>query len=161
MRIFRTFLFGAAALAVVGCNPFHRTPAVEMSSTDINLNTRWHGTVASPARLAGAVQMNGTATMAPARGAGRTTVVLDLSNATPGGEHPWALHRGVCGQDEGMVGQQSTFGSIRIGSDGRGSASAEVNMPAPTVGRYSVWVTASPANAGTIVGCANLAPPSM
>jgi hypothetical protein len=161
MRTTRTILLAAIAVAVGGCNPFYRSPAVEISDADSHLNTRWHGTIASPARLAGVVQMNGTATMLPAATAGETLVNLELANASPGGEHPWSLHRGSCDRDEGMVGQQSTFGSIRIGGDGRGSASATVAMHSPTSGRYSVWVQASEANAGVIIGCANLAAPSM
>jgi hypothetical protein len=30
-----------------------------------NLNSRWHANLATPANLAGAVQMNGSASMAP------------------------------------------------------------------------------------------------
>jgi hypothetical protein len=157
----RTVLLAFLALAVGGCNPFHRNPAVEMSDADANLNTRWHGTIASPSRLAGVVQMSGTATMAPGSAAGATLVKLELANAAPGGQHPWALHRGACDRDEGVIGEQSRFGSIRIGSDGRGAATATVNMHSPTSGRYSVWVTASEANTGVVVGCANLAPPSL
>lgn len=160
MFTLRTLLVGAVALAMNGCNPFHRAPAVEMSDADANLNTRWHGTIASPGRLAGVVQMSGTATMAPAQAAGETMVRLEIANATPGGEHPWSLHQGMCDRDEGVVGEASRFDAIRIGGDGRGSASATVRMHSPTSGRYSVWVTASPANASMVVGCANLAPPS-
>jgi hypothetical protein len=160
MRIPQTILIAAVALAAGGCNPFHRAPSVEISDTDTNLNTRWNGTIASPGRLAGVVQMTGRATMAPGSAAGATTVRLEIANASPGGEHPWSLHRGSCDRDEGVIGERSRFGTVRIGGDGRGSASATVDMHSPTSGLYSVWVTASEANASLLVGCANLAPPS-
>jgi hypothetical protein len=157
--ISRTIVIGAAALALAGCNPFHRSPAVEMSAADENLNTRWNGTFASPSSLAGVVQMSGSATMAP--GGDRVTHVrVDLANATPGGEHPWGLHRGQCDYDEGLVGERSAYRPVKVGSDGRAHASANVDLHTPTSGRFAVRVMASAANANTIVACANLAPPS-
>jgi hypothetical protein len=162
MRAMRTFLIAASALVLTaGCNPFYRAPVVAISDSDTNLNTRWHGTIASPSRLAGVVQMSGTATMAPGSAAGATVINVDIANASPGGEHPWSLHRGSCDRDEGLVGDRSGFKAVRIGNDGRGSASSTVNMHSPTSGRYSVWVRASEANTGLVVGCANLAAPSM
>src|SRR5215210_6722861 len=41
-----------------------------------NLNPRWHANLAAPAELAGAVRMNGTASMAPGTKSGNTTVLL-------------------------------------------------------------------------------------
>ena len=157
--ISRTIVIGAAALALAGCNPFHRSPAVEMSAADANLNTRWNGTIASPASLAGVVQMSGSATMAPG-GERMTHVRVDLTNATPGGEHPWGLHRGQCDYDEGLVGDRSEYGPVKVGGDGRAHASANVDLYTPTSGRFAVRVMASAANPNTIVACANLAPPA-
>ena len=91
MRIYRLITLAASALIFAACNPFHVGQAVQMSAQDVNLNARWHGNIASPATLAGAVQMTGEATMAPGSNAGNTTVTLDVANATPGGRHPWAL----------------------------------------------------------------------
>ena len=90
MSACRMIVLSAAILAVAGCNPFRRSPAVEMSGADEILNSRWNGTFAGPASLAGAVQMSGTATMASSGTARMTHVTLELSDATPGGEHPWA-----------------------------------------------------------------------
>jgi hypothetical protein len=158
---YRTMMLGTLVLLSVGCNPFRRSPAVEMSAGDSNLNTRWHGTLASPATLAGAVQISGSATMAPGSDARTTSVRLDLANAAPGGEHPWGLHRGQCDYDEGLIGSRSDFKAVKVGRDGRADGSARVALHTPTSGRYSVRVMASAANAEMIVACANLAPPSM
>jgi hypothetical protein len=160
MYVYRTLLIGAVAVALVGCNPFYRSPAVEVSASDENLNTRWHGTLASPASLAGVVQMSGTATMVPGTDARTTRVSLDLVNAAPGGVHPWGLHRGQCDYDEGLVGQRSSYRNVMVDRDGRASTRADVELHTPTSGRYSVRVTASAANSDLVVACANLAPPS-
>lgn len=72
MPAHRTLVLATAALALSACNPFRRSPAVEVNQGDTNLYTRWHGTVTSPPSLSGVVQMRGTATMAPGSDA-RTT----------------------------------------------------------------------------------------
>jgi hypothetical protein len=151
----RTILIGATALALAGCG----SQAVEMSSADVNLNTRWNGTFASPSSLAGAVQMSGSASMAPS-GDRMTHVRMDLANATPGGEHPWGLHRGQCDRDQGLVGERSAYDPLKIDRDGRAQMSADVDLHTPTSGSFSVRVAASEANASMLVACANLAPPS-
>ena len=156
---YRTILLGALVVLTAGCNPFRRSPAVEVSE-DANLNTRWHGTLASPSSLAGAVQIGGSATMTPGGDARTTNVRLELANAAPGGEHPWGLHRGQCDNDEGLVGPRSEFKTIKVGRDGRADSTARVDFHTPTSGRYSVRVMASAANPEMLVACANLAPPS-
>jgi hypothetical protein len=160
MYAYRFLMIGAVAVALAGCNPFSRSQAVEVSASDLNLNTRWHGTLASPASLAGAVQMSGTATMVPGNDARTTRVSLDLANAAPGGVHPWGLHRGQCDYDEGLVGERSSYRNVVVDRDGRASAAADVPLHTPTSGRYSVRVRASAVNSDLVVACANLAPPS-
>ena len=161
MFLHRTLVLGVATLVLVGCNPFKRSPVVEVSTADANLNTRWHGTLASPTALAGVVQMSGSAAMSPGSNDRTTDVTLDLVNATPGGTHPWGLHRGHCSTDEGLLGQPSEYKAIEVGDDGRANATANIDLDTPTSGSYSVRVTASTANSDMIIACANLAPPSM
>jgi hypothetical protein len=148
-------------LALVSCNPFRRDSAVQMNTKDENLNTRWHATLATPADLAGAVQMNGSASMAPATKSGNTTVMLNLANATPGGLHPWQLHRGQCGSDEGVFGGAEAYHAAKVGRDGRAKSSANVQIITPTTGNYFVMVRASAANEAVTVACGNLAPPTL
>jgi hypothetical protein len=150
----------ALSLAALGaCNPFRREPVTEMSR-DANVNTRWRASLVTPASLAGAVQMNGAATMQPGRTTANTEFSLTIANATPGGLHPWQVHRGQCGSDEGVVGTSSDYRSIKVGDDGRGGATATVAMTTPTSGSYFVTVQASVANRETIVACGNLAAPT-
>lgn len=154
------FMLTVSAFALTACNPFHHKPAVEVSAADVNLNARWHANLASPAELAGAVQMNGTASMAPGPKSGTTIVTLTLANATPGGVHPWQLHLGQCGADEGVFGTADAYQPVTVDRDGRASASARIALETPTTGSYFVIVRASGANAETTVACGNLAPPT-
>ncbi len=153
-------LLTLSAVALAGCNPFHRQPSVEVGALDTNLNTRWHANLASPAGLAGAVQMNGSASMAPAPKRGSTLITLALANATAGGEHPWQVHRGQCGADEGLFGAAEAYQPAKVGRDGHAASSATVPLETPTTGSYFVMVNASAGNAETTVACGNLAPPT-
>jgi hypothetical protein len=157
----RLLLLAVSGLALISCNPFRHDQAVQVSTKDENLNSRWHATLATPADLAGAVQMNGSASMAPATKSGNTTVSLDLANATPGGLHPWQLHRGQCGADDGVVGSVASYPSAKVGRDGRATATANLPLTTPTAGSYFVIVQASAANNAMTVACGNLAPPTL
>ena len=157
----RLLALALSAVALTSCNPFHHGQAVEVSTKDENLNSRWHANLATPAELAGAVQMNGSASMAPATKSGNTTVSLDLANATPGGLHPWQLHRGQCGTDQGIVGSSAAYPTAKVGRDGRAMATANLPYDAPTAGSYFVLVRASAANDAVTVACGNLAPPTL
>ena len=150
-------------LALAGCNPFRspfkQEPVTEVSR-DANQNTRWRGSMSTPAGLAGAVQINGTAAMAPDGNKEKTRVTLSVSNATPGGVHPWQLHRGQCGADEGLVGPSDSYKSLKINDEGRASGSVTIPVEMPTSGSYFVSFGASAANPETIVACGNLAAPT-
>lgn len=63
----------------------------------MTLNARWHASLASPASLAGVVQTNGSASIAPAPASAGTIVTLSLANAAPGGLDPWITLLGQCG----------------------------------------------------------------
>jgi hypothetical protein len=88
-------------------------------------------------------------------------VVLDLANATPGGLHPWQLHRGQCDADEGVFGNAESYQAAKVGKDGRATSSANVAFDTPTAGSYFVIVRASAANDARTVACGNLVPPTL
>jgi hypothetical protein len=148
-------------LTVSACNPFRQEPAVQVSASDPALNTRWHANLASPGSLAGAVQMSGSASMAPGEN-GSTTITINLANASPGGLHPWAAHWGQCGSGfgGGVLGTNEAYRPLTVGSDGQATATVTVPLETPRTGRYFVVVRASAANYDTIVACGNLAPPT-
>lgn len=155
--------FALPAVTLAACTPFRspfkQEPVVEVSK-DADQNTRWRGSLTTPAGLAGAVQINGSAEMAPQDNRDRTRVSLSVSNATPGGVHPWQLHRGQCGADEGTVGNADQYKAIKINDDGKASGAATVELMTPSTGNYYVSLGASAANPTTIVACGNLAPPT-
>ena len=143
----RFVAIAASALALAACGSFGRKPAVQMSARDANVNTRWHATITSPASLAGAVQMTGSASMTPGSNSGNTLVALNIANAAPGGVHPWQLHRGQCGADEGVFGPAGAYKAIKVGREGRAAGAVTVPLEMPTGGNYFVSVSASAANA--------------
>ena len=157
-------LIVTGALALGACNPFRsplkQEPVVQVTTNDANVNSRWHGTLASPSNLAGAVQMTGQISMSPGSNAGNTNVALLLANASPGGLHPWQLHRGQCGTDDGVFGSAEAYKTLKVDEFGRATGSATVPLVMPSDGRYFVSVGASVANAETIVACGNLASPT-
>jgi hypothetical protein len=157
----RLLVIAVSAFALTSCNPFRNESAVQVNTKDENLNSRWHANLATPANLAGAVMMNGSASMAPGTKTGNTTVSLHLANATPGGLHPWQLHLGQCGSDEGVFGATEAYHTAKVGRDGRATSTATVPIETPTTGSYFVIVRASVANDAVTVACGNLAPPTL
>jgi hypothetical protein len=154
----------SAVLAVAACNPFRspmkKDPVVELSTKDANINSRWTGNLTTPSNLAGVAQINGTVVMQPGSRSGVTFITLDLANASPGGVHPWFLHYGQCGSDQGVFGPASAYKSLKIDDKGHSSGSANIALDTPIDGRFYVSVGASAANPETIVACGNMAAPS-
>jgi hypothetical protein len=136
-----------------------RKRSTEIKSGEIESSKRWSATLVTPSELAGAVQLRGSAWWAPMAGVETTRATINISNATPGGVHPWHIHKGRCGADGGIVGPAEAYKALKIDNDGKATASVTLNMPLPTEGEYYVNVHASPSNMGTIVACGNLAPP--
>jgi hypothetical protein len=160
IQIHRSFVIVVATLALGACSVFQSKPADQVSTADVNLNSSWHASIASPPDLAGAVQMSGSASMAPGAKRGTTEIVTKLGNSSPGGVHPWAIHLGQCGADEGVFGSLDNYSPLSISSDGTGVSSATVALDTPTTGSYFVSVQASPANRDLTIGCGNLAAPT-
>jgi hypothetical protein len=150
----------ATALTLGACSVFQPKSAVEMRTADATLNSSWHARIASPSELAGAVQMNGSASMAPGVKRGTTEVVMKLGNTSPGGVHPWAIHLGQCGADKGVFGALEDYPPLRVGVDGTGSSRAIVALDTPSGGDYFVSVQASSGNHELTVACGNLAAPT-
>jgi hypothetical protein len=165
MSMHRLLAVAVSALLSAAC--FHQTPVVQVSQ-DATLNTRWHANLASPADLAGIVQMKGSASMAPSPDSASTDITIALANASPGGQHPWAVHRGQCGTrtdywtgtDHGIFGPADAYSTLKVGTDGLANGAATVSLQTPKTGEYFAVIYASVANADRIVACGNLAPPT-
>jgi hypothetical protein len=123
--------------------------------------TRWNGVLATPPELAGIVQVRGVAWMAPdPKNLDRTQAHVEISNAVPGGQHPWHVHRGQCGSDKGILGPPDAYPLLKVEGNGRANATAALTVPFPKTGDFFVNVHASSKNLSTIVACGTLAPPA-
>lgn len=146
------------AMAATSCGG--RQP-VEINPNAQSVATRWNGTLSTPAELLGALQIRGQAWMAAhEKDEGRTQARVEISNAAPGGVHPWHVHRGQCGADQGILGPADAYEPLKVQGNGRAGSTATVPVPFPKTGQFFVNVHASAGNMGTIVACGNLAPPA-
>lgn len=156
-NVFSTATIGVI-IAIAACNPFHKN-ANEIQVQDIPVGERWNASLATPSGLAGAVQVQGTGYIARDP-SGSAKAVIHVSNATPGGVHPWSVRVGLCGADNPVFGDLSAYPNLKIDKDGTAQGGATLSVPYPTSGDYSLDVRASPSNMGTVIACGNLAPPT-
>ena len=157
MRMLVTAGLVSASLAAGACGGGR---PVEINSRDQLVGTRWNATLATPAELVGATQVKGTGWMGADDGdSSRTGAAVTITNAVPGGRHPWHVHIGQCGNDQGILGAADAYPLLEVGGNGQAQASAAVAVAVPTSGQYFINVHASPNNLGTIIACGNLAPP--
>jgi hypothetical protein len=91
---------------------------------------------------------------------GQITAHVSISNAVPNGVHPWHVHKGECGSDQGIAGPADAYQPLKVKDDGRAEATANLATSLPRSGRYFINVHASSKNMSTIVSCGNLAPPA-
>jgi hypothetical protein len=146
------------ALAASSCGG---RKAVEIDPSAQPVQSRWNGTLASPPELGGVSAIRGSAWMGPQeKNADRTQAEANISNAVPGGVHPWHVHRGRCGADQGIFGSADAYKPLKVGGNGRATSTAELSVPEPKTGEFFVNIHASAANMRTIVACGNLAPPA-
>jgi hypothetical protein len=135
--------------------------AVEINPDAQSIGTRWNGTLSTPAELVGALQVRGQAWMGgDERNSDETRAQAQISNAPPGGKHPWHVHRGRCGSDQGILGPADRYDPLEVGGDGRATSTVTLPLPVPKTGQFFVNVHASATNMKTIVACGNLAPPA-
>jgi hypothetical protein len=147
-----------SAVALQSCGGHQ---AVQISPDAQSVATRWNGTLSSPPALAGVSAIRGAAWMGmDEKHPDQTAAHVDISNAVPKGVHPWHVHRGKCGADQGILGSADAYQPLKVDGDGRASSTATLQIPEPKTGEYFVNVHASAANMNTIVACGNLAPPS-
>jgi hypothetical protein len=148
----------AAALAVAGCGGGRRP--VQIDQEQLVVGNRWNAMLATPAGLVGVSQIKGTGWMGTnGRDTSQTRAEVSITNAVPGGEHPWHVHIGQCGRDQGIFGPAGAYRPLVVGDNGQAQSSAVLEAPLPASGQYFVNVHASRNNMGTIVACGNLAPP--
>ena len=125
------------------------------------VGTRWNAIIATSPGLVGALQVKGTGWMAQKdRDSTQTRAYVAIENAVPGGEHPWHVHVGRCGNDRGIYVPADAYPPLRVGGNGKAESRADLPVPVPSSGEYFINIHASVNNMRTIIACGNLAPPS-
>lgn len=134
---------------------------VEINPDAQSVASRWNGTLSSPSGLAGVSDIRGQGWMAGnPKEQGQTQAHVEISNAVPGGRHPWHIHRGQCGSDQGILGPADAYRPLKVDGEGRAQETASLGIPLPRSGSFFVNVHASASNLSTIIACGNLAPPA-
>jgi len=121
-----------------------------------NSDSGWTATLSAPSTYAGDEHVFGSATVSPDKSGKGFTAKVNIAGATPKSTHPWHVHKGTCGNDQGVVGGGSSYTPIKVGDDGKGSSSAKVSAPLDPNGSYMVNIHASPTDMKTIVACGPL-----
>lgn len=109
------------------------------------------------------------ATLSPVNGSGvsgtgsatsghdMTMVSVNVTGARPGATLPWHVHEGKCTDaSPPIVGSPSAYPPLTVGSDGRATAMAHLDLDLNEAKDYIINVHASPTNLGTIVSCGDL-----
>ena len=135
--------------------------AVEINPDAQSVGIRWNATVSTPEGLAGVSDIRGQGWMAgDPEEQDKTRAHVEITNAVPNGQHPWHIHRGRCGADQGILGPADAYKPLKVEGDGRAEADAVLDIPLPRSGSYFINVHASARNMSTIISCGNLAPPA-
>lgn len=150
-----------ATLAIFGaCNPFASQHKVgQIDPKNAHSSTAWNGTLSTTGGMSGAVDMQGTVSLA-GNGPGSSLATIAISNAAPKGVHPWEVYRGACGNDGDLIGAFSAYPPLTVRNDGTATATATLQAELPVTGDFHVNVNASSTNMTTIIACGNLAAPS-
>jgi len=145
---------------VSACNPFASQHKVgQIDPKNGQSHTAWNGTLSTTGGMSGAVDMQGTVSLA-GNGPGKSLATVAISNAAPKGVHPWEVYRGQCGNDGELIGAFSAYPPLTVKNDGTATAIATLQAELPVTGDYHVNVNASSTNMATIIACGNLAAPS-
>jgi hypothetical protein len=147
-----------SAVLLASCGGGHST---EINSTAQPVASRWNGVLTTPPELAGIVQVQGSGWMGQdPKDVGRIQAHIEIANAVPGGQHPWHVHRGQCGSDQGILGPPDAYEPLKVQGNGKATSTVTLPIPFPKTGSYFLNVHASAKNMRSIVACGNLAPPA-
>src|SRR3569832_537142 len=128
MRITTQNALLAVTAATIGGGACHSSkPTTALNPCDAAKRREWTGSLFTPAGLAGAMQVRGTAVwLGDGNDASRVTVTI--SNATPGGLHPWHEQRGRRGDNGPNEGDASAYKPLAVDSKGNAAAAAQLKV---------------------------------
>jgi hypothetical protein len=134
---------------------------VEINPDAQSVASRWNAVLSTPPELGGVADIRGQGWVAAdPKNQGQIIAHVSISNSVPNAVHPWHVHRGECGSDQGIAGPADAYQPLKVKDDGRAESTANLATSLPRSGRYFINVHASSKNMSTIVACGNLAPPS-
>lgn len=89
-------------------------------------------------------------------------LTIEWSGDQPGSNRGWALHRGSCGKDQGMLGAVSSYPPLTVDAHGNATAAAHLEAPLGKDTRYFVAVHAAATDSMSgMIACGGLAANSM
>ncbi len=100
-------------------------------------------------------QVAGTASLEAGKEPGTSIATISITGGTPGATYPWHVHQGKCTAGP-VFGSGAAYKPVKVGSDGTGKATANINAAPPNSGDFHVNVHASPTDMKTIVSCGEL-----
>ena len=137
-------------LLIAGCGTAPAPEPDPMPST--SATTSWSTTLqANP----GYAEVRGTAEARSNASGTAVSVGFAEAYGTTGTVRPWHVHRGRCGNDQGIVGDPNAYPPLRPGSNFAATASATLNVPLTPGGEYFVNIHRSPTELSNIVACGN------
>lgn len=116
--------------------------------------TDWTSSISANPGFAGA---GANASARSTTGGTTINVAFRETSGMSGTVRPWHVHRGSCGNDQGIVGDANAYPALRPGADGTAAASATIATPLDPAGSYFVNIHKSPQELETIVACGALA----
>jgi hypothetical protein len=146
----RALVVALLPLSLAACSASIK-PNGNVSVRQIHAQDEWKASLVGTGAAAG---MTGDAHAAT--DGSRTQVTLNLQHAAAGHSYPWHVHAGTCGTNGPVVGPGNAYPYAIVGSDGKATATANLNFPFSKDGSYYVNVHAAPSQMATIVACAPL-----
>ena len=144
----------SAAQAAAG-----RTPTQPSVSTAITLKGTFSSVLQSTGNVgpANTIRADGSVTvMSTGVGNSQTRVRLMINFPMTNEQLPWAIAPGSCGNGAIAVTAVSKFGTIDVGSSGRGTLEVDLAIALTPGERYHVEVYRSGQSLADVVACANL-----
>ncbi len=137
-----------------------RKPVAEITPQLDAAATRWNAILSTPDAMRGIIQGQGRAWATSVDEGRRVRVDVELANMVPGGQHPWIIRTGQCGQSGNEMLRVIDGNILKIGDDGKARADFTMDSPFQTTGAYQILVVAAADNTDRIVACGNFAPPT-
>ena len=101
----------AAAIVMSACGLIGGSSS-NVEPRELPVGERWNATLATPSTLSGAVQVSGTGWLGAGPDRNTSRAYVRITNAAAGGLHPWHVHRGRCGADQGIFGPPADRKSV-------------------------------------------------